>query len=79
MIAILQVQKWAPTADKRVNVQMLIGFGAAYVDVQFNGPQTDAEAAVQASGLLNVPGITVNTQVLGFVCFLRSHKSVGRN
>lgn len=47
---------------------MLIGFGAAYVDVQFNGPLTDAEAAVQKSGLRNVPGITVNT-FLDISCF----------
>ena len=62
-----QVQRWAPTADRRLNVQILIGFGSGNVDIQWNGPQAEAEAAVQASGLLNIPGLLV-----GFLAVTKS-------
>lgn len=54
---LLQVQKWAPTADRKLNLQILIGFGSANVGIQWNGPQSEAEAALQSSGILSVPGI----------------------
>ena len=53
----LQVQKWAPTADNKLNLQILIGFGSANVGIQWNGPQAEAEAALQSSGILSVPSI----------------------
>jgi hypothetical protein len=56
---VMQVQRWAPTADRRLGVQILIGFGSASVNIQYEGVQTDAQAAIQASGLLDISGIQV--------------------
>lgn len=63
----LQVQRWAPTADRKLNVQFLIGFGSGNVGIQWEGPQAEAEAAIQASGLLNIPGLQVCSNTL-FIC-----------
>ena len=80
----LQVQKWAPTADKKANVQVLIGFGAAYVDIQWNGPQSEAEAAIQSSGILSVPELKVRQLtshsffLKTYLKFVRSNKKASR-
>lgn len=63
----MQVQKWAPTADRRLGVQVLIGFGGANVNIQYEGVQADCQAAIAASGLLDVPGITVRNRTLWLI------------
>ena len=59
ILPILQVQRWAPYADRRMSVQILLGFGGVSLNAQYLGNRSDAEAELGKSGVLQIPGTWV--------------------
>lgn len=59
------MQKWVPTADRRLNAQILIGFGSTNLAMQWEGPQAEAEQTLQTSGLLGISGLLVTRLYTG--------------
>lgn len=55
----MQVQRWAPAADRRLEVQLLVGFKQVNVNVQWRGPKSEAAGVIRESGLMNIPNIQV--------------------
>ena len=62
----LQVQKWVPFADRRLSLQILIGYNNVAINAQWQGSQADALAELQQSGIL---GITTGLYVSPWQCF----------
>lgn len=59
-----QAQRWVPYADRRVNAQLLIGFGGVSINVQYQGSQADTQAEIGKTGILDIPGLTVRLTTL---------------
>lgn len=54
------MQKWAPSADPRLGVQVYLGSGSTQISMQWLGSQSDAETQLNNSGLPGVPGLSVS-------------------
>ena len=56
----MQAQRYFPTADKRMNIDLLFGFGGIGLSIQWFGDMTSANQELQNSGMLSIPGYTVS-------------------